>query len=261
MTIFRHELRRGRASLALWTACIAALLAVCVALFPEMRGQMDAVGRLFASMGGFTAAFGMDRLNVGTLVGFYCVECGSILGLGGAFYACLTGASALSREERDGTAAFLLTHPVSRARLAAEKLAAVLAQVTVMDAAVLGLALLAVARIGEAIPWREMALLHGACCLMHLELACVCFGISAHLRRGGAGIGMGLAAVMYFLELIANMAPRAGFFKHVTPFAYCGGSDLLAAGRLDPALALPGMALAALGAAAAFWRYGNKDIY
>lgn len=58
MTIVRHELRQGRTTFAVWTASSACLLAICVFLFPEMKGEMDAAGRLFASMGSFTAAFG-----------------------------------------------------------------------------------------------------------------------------------------------------------------------------------------------------------
>ena len=33
--------------------------------------------------------------------------------LGGAIYAAILGASSLSKEERDGTAEFLYTHPLS----------------------------------------------------------------------------------------------------------------------------------------------------
>ena len=89
MTLVRHELRQGKTSLLIWTASIGFLLAICVFLFPEMKGQIDNVNNIFSSMGSFTEAFGMDRLNFGTLIGFYAVECGNILGLGGAFYAAL----------------------------------------------------------------------------------------------------------------------------------------------------------------------------
>lgn len=260
MTIVRHELRQCRAALAVWTASIAFLLVLCVLLFPEMKEQMAEAGRMFAHMGSFTAAFGMDRLDLGSLTGFYAVECGSILGLGGAFFAALLGASALVKEERGHTAEFLLTHPVSRTRVVAEKLASVLVQLAAMNAVILSLSLLSIRMIGEDIPWKKLLLIHGAHWLLQMELACVCFGVSAFLRQGGAGIGMGLAAGMYFLNLIANMAEKARFFKYVTPFAYCEGADILAAGRLDPALVLPGLAYAAVGAAAAYWRYTSKDI-
>ncbi len=260
MTIFRHELRQGRAALTVWTAALGSLLAACVFLFPEMKEQMDAVGSSFASMGSFTAAFGMDRLELGTLSGFYAVECGSILGLGGALFASLLGISALAKEERGRTAEFLLTHPVSRARVVTEKLAALLAQLTAADLIILGLALLAAALIGEDAPWKELLLLHGANYLLHVELGCVCFGLSACLRRGGAGPGMGLAAGMYFLDLLANMTDRAGFLKAVTPFGYCDGADILAAGALDTGRVALGALFACAGVGAAYGRYRRKDI-
>ena len=260
MTLFRHELRQGRAALALWTASAGALLAACVWLYPEMKGQMDALGQLFASLGGFTAAFGMDRLNVGTLPGFYAVECGTVLSLGGAFYAALTGVSALAKEEREHTAELLLTHPLSRARAAGEKLCAVLTQIAAMDILLLGIGLAAVALTGERIPWKELLLIHSACGLLHLEIGVLCFGLSAFLHRGAAGAGMGLAGTLYVLELLANMTERAAFLKYVTPFAWCEGADILAAGALDGGRIAAGMALALAAATAAFWWYGRKDI-
>ncbi len=261
MTILKHELRQGKITFLIWTAAIALLLMICVLIFPEMRGEMDAVGEMFSSMGSFTAAFGMDRLNFGTLIGFYAVECGNILGLGGAFFASLAGVSLLSKEEKDKTAEFLLTHPVSRVRVVTEKLAALLLQITAMNLLILAISLLSMHLIGEDIPWKEVLLMHGAYFLLQLELACVCFGVSAFLRRGSAGIGMGLAAMMYFLNLIANMTDHAKFLKVVTPFGYCEGADILADGRLNTGYAAVGILFACIGAAAAYWKYTGKDIH
>ena len=70
MTIIRHELKQGKNSLLIWTGSIGFLLAICIFLFPEMKDGMDSVSALFASMGSFTAAFGMDRLSFGTLIGY-----------------------------------------------------------------------------------------------------------------------------------------------------------------------------------------------
>lgn len=260
MTIFKHELWQGRTAFVIWTGSIAFLLIICVFMFPEMKGEMDAVGEMFASMGSFTAAFGMDRLNFGTLVGFYSIECGNILGLGGAFFASLMGVSVLFKEEKGRTAEFLLTHPISRTRVVTEKLAAVLAQITLMNLILLGLPLLSMALIGENIPWKEVLLMHGAYYLLQLELAGICFGISAFLRLGGNGIGMGLAAMMYFLNLIANMTEHARFLKYITPFGYCEGGDIISNGRLDTGLITVGMLFASAGVTMAYWRYSKKDI-
>lgn len=261
MTLVRHELKQGKTSFMIWTASIGFLLATCIFLFPEMKGQMDSVNNMFASMGSFTEAFGMDRLNFGTLIGFYAVECGNILGLGGAFYAALCAVGILSKEEKEKTAEFLLTHPVSRKRIITEKLIAVLIQITSMNIIIYVLSVSSIAAAGEAIPWKEISLLHLAYYLLQIELAGICFGISAFLRKGSAGVGLGIAAMMYFLNLIANIADVAEFLKYITPFGYCEGADIVSNGRLDGVMAAVGAVIGICGIITAYLKYTNKDMH
>lgn len=260
MTLVKHELRQGRTAFLIWTAAIGFLLAVCIFLFPEMKGQMDSVNDVFASMGSFTAAFGMDRLNFGTLTGFYAVECGNVLGLGGAFYAALCAVGILNKEEKERTADFLLTHPVSRTRIITEKLIAVLIQITAMNIIIYALSVGSIAAVGEKIPWKEISLLHIAYYLLQLELAGICFGISAFLHRGSVGIGLGIAAVMYFLNLIANISETAEFLKYITPFGYCEGADIVSSGNLDGAKFAVGAVIGISGIVIAYLKYTKKDI-
>ncbi len=260
MTLTKHELRQGRNSFAIWTAAIAVLLVICLLVFPEMKGEMESIGHLFAAMGSFAAAFGMDRLDFGSLTGFYAIECENVVGLGGAFFAALIGSSILSKEEQNGTAEFLLTHPVSRTRVVTEKLAALLLQIVVLNLIVFLTALFSICAIGEAIPWKELLLMHAACFLAQVELAAVCFGISSFLRRGGFGIGLGTTTVLYFLNLIANMSEKLNFFKYITPFGYCEGADILRNGRLNPTMLAIGLLFAGVGVAAAYLNYCRKDL-
>lgn len=261
MTIVKHELKQGRNSFLIWTVSIGFLIAVCVFLFPEMKEQMEGVSDIFSSMGSFTAAFGMDRLSFGTLMGFYSIECGNILGLGGALYASFCAVSILSREEKDKTAEFMLAHPVSRTRVVTEKLLAVLLQITLMNLLIYALAIGSVATIGEQIPWKELNLLHIAFYLMQLELAGICFGISSFLRRGTIGIGLGIATMMYFLNIIANVTETVDFLKYITPFGYCEGADILTNNRLDTGMIMIGMLLGIIGIIAAYLIYSKKDIH
>ncbi|MGN1348485.1 MAG: ABC transporter permease subunit [Acutalibacteraceae bacterium] len=261
MTLVKHELRQGKTSFFIWTASVGFLLATCIFLFPEMKGQMDGVNDMFASMGSFTEAFGMDRLNFGTLIGFYAVECGNVLGLGGAFYASLCAVGVISKEEKDKTAEFLLTHPVSRKRIITEKLFAVLIQITAMNIIIYALSVASIAAIGEQIPLKEISLLHLAYYLLQTELAGICFGISAFIRKGGAGVGLGIAALMYFLNIIANIADVAEFLKYITPFGYCEGADIVSSGSLNGVMILVGMTLCIVGIAAAYLKYIKNDIH
>lgn len=260
MTIFLHELRQNRNTILIWTGAVAFLMMVCVFLFPEMKSEAESIGDMFSSMGGFTAAFGMDRLNFGEFLGFYGIECGNILGLGGACFAALAAISTLAGEEKEHTADFLLTHPVSRERVLTEKLCAVGASLLIFHAVVLVLTVVSILVVGEEPDWSRLLLLHLAYLLLSLETGAVCFGISAFGRRNGYGIGLGLAAGFYFLNIIANLSEKAVFLKYITPFGYAESADILSEGSLHTGRLAFGMFCSAAGILAAYLWYAKKDI-
>ncbi len=71
---------------------------------------------MFSSMGSFTAAFGMDKLNFGSFMGFYAVISGNML----------------SKEEKEHTVEFLFAHPLNRGQMQSCKLSALASQLTAM---------------------------------------------------------------------------------------------------------------------------------
>ena len=260
MTVVKHELRQGRNAFLIWTAAIGVLLITCIFLYPDMKGEMEGISRLFSSMGAFTAAFGMDRLDFGTLSGYYAIECGNVLGLGGAFFAALCAVTILSREEQEHTAEFLLAHPVSRLRIAAEKLISVFLRILGLNLLILLLAVGSMIAIGEEIPWKGLLLLHLAYTILQLEISGICFGISAFMRRGSLGVGLGIAILLYMLNLIANISDAASFLKYITPFAYCDGADIMHLKQLDGIRISIGAVLCTGGVLAACLYYPRKDI-
>ena len=260
MTIVKHELRRGKTALIIWTAAISFMLALCVIIYPEMSTQMGEISAMFADMGSFSAAFGMDRINFGEFIGFFGVECGNVLGLGGAFFAALIGISALAKEEKEHTAEFLLTHPVSRGKIVAEKLCAVIVQIVILNLAVIAVTALSILAIGEDVPVKTLGLLFLAYFLMQLEVAGITFGISAFLRHGSLGVGLGLAAMFYFLNIVANLTEKAKALKYITPFGYTEGADIIAENAINGGYLAVGLTMAVLGVALAFGKYRRKDI-
>lgn len=260
MTIFNHEIRRGKTAFLIWTGVIAFMIIICMALYPEMKEQMRGINALFANMGGFTAAFGMDKISFGEAMGFYAIECGNILGLGGAFYAALLGIAALAKEEKERTAEFLLSHPVSRFSVIMEKWLAIVVQLLVMNGIVTAVAALSFCVIGEDIQFPEFLLLHLAFLVLQLEIAAVCFGISAFLRSNGLGAGLGLATILYFLNLISNISEQAKVFDYITPFAYAEASEIVSNGRIDGTLLALGVLYGIIGVVAGTIYYSRKDI-
>ena len=260
MTVFFHELKRGRISLLIWSAAIAFMLAICVIIYPEMKSQMGDISAMFADMGSFSEAFGMDKINFGSFTGFFGVECGNVLGLGGAFFAAIIGISALSKEEKEHTAEFLLTHPVSRTAVIAQKLFAVFAQITILNIAVAAITAVSIVAIGEDADVKTVCLLFLSYFILQIEIAAITFGISAFIKGNGLGIGLGIAVVFYFLNIIANLTENTEFLKYLTPFGYTEGSDIISSGKIEIKYLSVGLLFTALGITAAFIKYRKKDI-
>lgn len=261
MTIFKQEIKSQKVAIAIWSLSIGLLIAICVLMYPDMESQMGDVNEMFSSMGNFTAAFGMDELNFGTLVGFYAVEGGNILGIGGAFFAAIVAITVLMKEEKERTAEFLMTHPVSRMRVITEKLLSTYAIIIILNAVILLCTVISIVMIDEEIFWKELLLFQLAYLLMQFEIAGICFGISAFLRKSGLGIGIGLAALMYFLNIVANISEDAKSLKYITPFGYTEGSDIINAGELKMEYVIPGMIIMVAGIIAGYVKYLKKDIH
>lgn len=261
MTLFFHEIKRGKLPLIIWSGAISFLLLVCIVIYPEMEEQMKEMSDMFADMGALSDAFSMDQLTFSSFTGYFSIECGEMLGIGGAIFAAITAIGALSKEEGDKTAEFLLTHPVSRTRVAASKLASVTAFITVLNIAVAAVSMLAMAAIGVTVEWGPMLLIFFAYYILQLEIGCICFGLSALLRRRSVGVGLGLAMALYFANLVANITESTDFLKYVTPFAYTEGSHIIENCNLEWKYVAIGAVAAAVCVVLGFLKYEKKDIH
>ena len=260
MTLLLHEIKRNNLSLIIWSVALSYMLGLCVLIYPEMQTQMGDISTMFADMGAFSEAFGMDQLNFGEFTGYFGVECGNTLGIGGALLAAIVGVNALSKEERDGTAELLLTMPVSRERIVSEKLLFCTFHVTVVNLAVAFMCIVTSLAIGADANYGKLVLILFAYYLMQLEIMAISFGISAFLKRGGMGIGIGLAFGMYFINIIANLVDTLDFIKYITPFGFADSGRILSEGTLEPVSLAVGITLSALGIFGAYFKYTRKDI-
>ena len=214
-------------SFLMWSAVVGGLMAVCVGLYPSMAGAMDDMSALFAGLGDFSAA--------------------------------LTAMGLLAGEEGGHTAEFLLTHPVSRLRVAVEKLAALTVLIIGLNVICFACGAGGILAIGEEAEWGNLLHYHGAVLLMQLEIGAVCFGVSAFLRRGGLGLAMGLAALLYFAGLLINLDQGLDWLRFVTPYYYADAARIFA-GEVLAGPVLAGCALGVLGAGIGLWGYRRKDI-
>ena len=260
MTVLGHELKSSIKTWSIWALSIGFMIVICLLLYPELGDQMNQVDDIYSNLGGFSDAFGMDKISMGTPMGFYGIECGSVMAIGCSFFAAMLGANMLSKEEHSHTAEFLLTHPISRKRVVFEKLLAVIIQIVMLNLVCIILAIISFNIIGEKILWEEFRLFHIAQLIMQLEIAFICFGISAFLKHSAMGIGIGIAALLYFLNIAVNISDKVEFLKYITPFKYADAADIISSCSLDEKLILVGIIYALISLVLAFYYYSKKDI-
>ena len=260
MTLLFHEIKKNKISLIIWTAAISFMLSVCIVIFPEMAGQMSEMENMFAEMGAFTEAFGMDRINFGEFIGYFGIECGNVLGMGGAFFTAVTGIAALSSEESHNTAEFLLSHPISRKKVVFLKLLSVVAQIVVLNFVVIGLVTLLTAIIIDNPPYKTMFLLFLAYFILQLEIAFICFGISSFIKTNAIGLGIGVGLLFYMTNILSNITEDLKFLKYITPFSYTDSADIITNGHLTYKYLIIGVAFSIIGIVLAFIKYTKKDI-
>ena len=84
--------------------------------------------------------------------------------------------------------------------------------------------------------------------------------LTLHVMGNGLGIGLGLALLLYFMNIIANIAEPASFLKYITPFGYTEAADIIADGSLSAVKLLIGLGIALAGILLAFRKYSEKDL-
>ena len=259
MTVFLHELKRNRLALVIWTAAISFMLAICVVIYPEMSAEMNEISDMFANMGSFSDAFGMDQLNFGEFIGYFGIECGNVLGLGGAIFAAILGISALSKEERDGTAEFLLTHPIKRTSVATSKLFSSITQILIMNVTVVAVTVIGAIAIGEQAAIGTMLLIFTAYLFMQIEIMAITFCLSAILRAG-LGLGIGIAFAFYFINILSNITNELNALKYLTPFSYTDAGYIVDNAAFDIKYLAIGTAVTVIAVVLAFVKYRKKEI-
>ena len=226
MTILYHEIKSNWRTLLIWSLSIGIFSCACILLFDNVADGMKDVATSFSKMRSFSTAFGMNKLNISTLNGYYATQIAMIVAIGGAMFAGMTGALMLSKEEEGHTAEFLYTLPLSRTSIVVKKYFSLFILVALFNVIVMGLDLLALVYLGKSFDFDAYYIYHLFAFLMQFEIASICFMISAISKRKPIGLALGIAIMAYLLDVMCRIISKIKFVKYVTPFYYSNASDI-----------------------------------
>lgn len=259
-TIYKHEMKSNFKNFLIWCISVSAMGFVCILLFTSVKESMAGVAESFASMGAFADAFGLEKLSIATLAGFYATEVGTVHALGGAMFAAIISACMLSKEEDGHTGEFLFSQPVSRGKVITAKLLSVSTNIVLFNVIASAIYVLAIVILGEDMPMKEFFIFHLMQTFMQIEVGAVCFGISAFMKKNKCGIGLGIVLLLYGYDLMARVVPDLSDYNVISPFSYSNASDILSGSPIPVAAIVIGAMVTVIGLVLAYVVYGKRDL-
>lgn len=259
MVLYMHEMKMNFKSLVIWTVCVGGLCFGCILLYTSLEDSIQEIAGVYSNMGSMSVALGMDKMSLATLTGYYATEIAMMHGLGGAMFAAILGTGMLSKEEAGHTTEFLNVLPVGRSRIFSQKYMAVVSNIVIFNLLCFILYILGFILMKEEISGKEMVLYHFAQLVMQIELATVCFMISAFTKKNLMGAGLGLVILMFAADMMCRIIPAIEDVKYITPFYYSNAADIFTDGSIDNVMLGIGLGIIVITFMTASIRYGKKD--
>jgi ABC-2 type transport system permease protein len=259
--LYLMEMRRNLKGFAIWSAVVVLCVATTFAIIPTFIGNRAQL--LAAYPADLLKAMGIDAAAWGSVLGVYASYYVFFVPLLGAVYAASLGANIIAREERENTAEFLLSRPLSRIEIVVSKMLVLLSYVTALWllSTVAGI-------IGLRVSSREIDFSAFWMLSIYGYLLVAAFGflalfLSLLVRRGksivGAGIGIVLGA--YLLDVLGNLSDKGAALARLSPFHYLDTEVTIPGYALEPGNVLFFVVLIVACVAAALKVYRRKDIF
>jgi ABC-2 type transport system permease protein len=262
-TIYQHEFRARLKSMVIWSLGIAVLIFLFFAMFPIFADEAALMKEFLARYPPeLQAAFGMDRMDLSTVLGFFAFIfmfaqlCLSI-------QASNYGFGLVSVEESELTADFLLSKPVSRTQVLTSKLLAALTSLTITNLVVWVCSFSAITLFGEKREYdlRTLILLLLSIAIFQLFFLSVGLIISLLVKRVrsvtpyGLGLGFGAYVLSAFSGVLGDVA-----LELITPFKHLDAPYIVEQGAYNTPLVILNLAITLVALLGSYWLYIRRDI-
>jgi len=264
MIIFLRELVRNRKGFIAWTVSLVLFNAMMVAFFPSIADNAKMYDEMLKGFPkGMIAAFGLDKISMSNILGFFGTECYIFITLFGSIYAMLLGASILSKEEGEKTIEFLMAKPVTRNVIVTAKVANAFFYILLFNVMFsFTNFLMFEAMKTEDYSIKAFLMLSIGPLLIHLTFAAIGFLISVFVVKAKSvyPISIGFVLVMYFLSIMSSISEKLTNLKYFTPFKYVEASSLIIDERIEPIYLVIMLGVMTVSIAATYVLYNRKNI-
>jgi ABC-2 type transport system permease protein len=264
MNIFLQDLKFQRRNFLIWTVSIVAFCVWIISLYPSFAASgLGSFEDYFQELpDSFMKAFGVDRLDLTSIWGFFGTEAHLIIILFGSMYSSILASSLLSREESLKTVEFLLSKPIKRSQVITQKLFASTTIVVIFNIIVWISTYTSILYFCgdnfDKIAFWNLALMT---LLVTLTFANISFlGSIFVVRPKSLHTGaLALVLIMYALQIASDLSDKLNFLKYITPMKWASAPDIITNG-IDSVYLLLILVVNILAVTGSYTVYGRKDI-
>lgn len=263
LNLYFTEVRRNRKNLITWTLIVVGFTALVVGIFPAMADMgKDLITMMEKLPAELAKAMGMDANTWTNILGFYSTYYGIYIILLVGIFCMSTGATIISKEERDRTAEFLITRPISRKQIFKEKLLALLTLTIIIDIIQTIVAVLMVAFLGTDVDWNAFATMHvhGITLILFFTSMGVLISFFFQPRKNFMGMVVGIIFGSYFLNAISRSTNSIEWIGYISPFRYLDFDPLNPEYSINWLAVVAFLTISAGLLFAAFRHFEKKDI-
>ncbi|NDJ63167.1 MAG: ABC transporter permease subunit [Chloroflexi bacterium] len=264
--VFRETLRRGWRTMLWWSIGIGLISLLNIVILPDVDALRETAEIMEALPPVIMQAFGGGDLEfMATPEGYLAVQFFSFILVVLAVYPVITGLNVTANDEDRGMMDVVMSAPLARWRLVAEKLLAygllTAVMITLIFLLTWGGVLITPALAGLNIGRMAEATFHLIPALWLVLAFTACLGVI--LRRRGRALGMAAVFVVgsYSIDFIGSAATgsAAESLRVISFYRYYDGVSVIRDG-LNPANVVILLALTAVLGAVAVWRFRYREI-
>ena len=223
-TLYLKELKRGRKTFFIWTAIVIAFTVMVLSIYPFMQGMGDDLTNMMRNIPDeLRKAIGMDEQTWASILGFYSTYFGIYIVLLSGIYTMSTGATILSKEEKEKTAEFLLTRPISRSSVFSTKMMSLFtltAAIIVLQTIVAAFSFSVASE--TSVNWENFATMHihGAVLILFFTALGVLLSMFLNPKTNFMGLVFGIIFGSYFLNAMSKATEATEWMGYISPFNY-----------------------------------------
>jgi beta-exotoxin I transport system permease protein len=262
--LFTKELKRNRKNLMIWTTIVVGFTVMVLSIFPFMADMGKDMTQLIDNMPvELQKAMGMDAQTWSNILGFYSTYFGIYIVVLVAIYTTSTGATIISKEEKDGTSEFLMTKPISRLTIFKTKMMSLLVLTILIYVIQTLSAIIGISAFAQSeVLWSKLATMQisGFFLVLFFTSIGVLLSMFVKPKKNFMGIVVGLTFGSYFLNAIAKSTDATSWLGYFSPFNYVDFTVLASDYEINYMAIIGFVLIAAVLLFIAFKSYAKKDI-